>query len=169
MKNNRGLSYVELLVVIAIMAILVGVTTLSMGLVYRTNAAKTGEKLVTSLKTARTYTLAKGSEKGAFHIRKVGSQYQCAVGDLSDDLKFEIIGNEPVEICYYFDSAGDACIPIVATTGTVTVKFDQSNGAVTSCSVGTEVPNGFKIYKDDKLVADIVLYKLTGKCEMNLE
>lgn len=169
MKNNRGLSYIELLVVIGVMVIITGISALSIGIVSRTNATKTGDKLVTSLKTARTYTLAKGPEKGAFHIRKVGSQYQCAVGDLADGPEFKTIGAEPIEICYYVNSAEGTSVPIVETTGTFTVKFDQSNGAVTSCSVGTEVPNGFKIYKDDELVADVVLYELTGKCEMNLE
>lgn len=167
MKNNKGLSYVELLIVIAVMALVTGFSALSMGLVSRTNAVKAGEKMVTTLKTARTYSLAKGREKGAFHIRKVGGHYECAVGDLADELEFETIGASPIEIYYYVSE--DNIVPIAETSGTITIKFEQSNGAVVDCNIGSSIPKGFKIYKNDKPVSDIALYELTGKCELTLE
>lgn len=164
MKNNKGLSYVELLIVIAIMVLLTGVSALSMGLANRTNAVKTADKLVTSLKTARTYSLAKGSVKGAFHIRKQGNNYQCAVGDLADNPEFETIGTYPVTISY-MNNSGDV-VPIEAATGTVTITFAQSSGSVVSNSLGMD--GMFLIEKFDEDIALVRVGTLTGKCEMTL-
>lgn len=168
MKNNRGLSYIELLVVIGVMILVVGISALSMSLISRNNATKMGDKMVTMLRNARTNTLAKGSENGAFHIRKVGNNYECAVGDINeiDEDEFETIGSG-VQLYYYNPS--DGLMPIVPSDGTVTIKFSQSNGSVISCSIGSEILDSFSIYKNEEPAVRIMLYEVTGKCEMMLE
>ena len=169
MKNNKGLSYVELLVVIGVMVLLTGISALSIGLASRTNATKCADKLVTSLKTARTYSLAKGSEKGAFHIAKQGNNYVCGVGDLADNPQMDVIGSHPILIYYYVDGAG--LMPLVESVGTITIKFDQSSGAVTSCNIGSNIIDAFVIYQANggEPVARVTLHELTGKSELTLE
>ena len=171
MKNNRGLSYVELLVVIGVMILVVGISALSMSLISRNNATKMGDKMVTLLRKARTSSLAKGSENGAFHIRKVGNNYECAVGDINEiiankEIEFETIGSG-VQLYYYNPS--DGLMPIVPSDGTVTSKFSQSNGSVISYSIGSEILDSFSIYKNEEPAVRIMLYEVTGKCEMMLE
>lgn len=166
MKNNKGLSYVELLIVIAIMILLTGVTTVSIGLSTRANATKTADRLVTALKTSRTYSLAKGTERGAFHIKKSGNVYEFSIGTLSEAPEVETLGAHPVQLSYF---VGDEIFPIDESAGTITLKFDQSSGALTSFDGGPDLPDGFIVYKGDEPVARITIYELTGKSELKLE
>ncbi len=167
MKNNKGLSYIELIVVIAVMVLLTGFSVLSISLATRTNATKAGDKMVTMLTTARTYSLAKGKENGAFHIRKIGNGYECAVGNLADSPKFEEFATSPVTITY-FDLAGNQT-PIDISSGIVSFKFSQTDGSLVENTIGTDSPGGFIISKGEDPVARVILYELTGKCELVLE
>lgn len=164
MKNNKGLSYVELMVVIVIMIVLTTVSTLSITYMTRTNANKTADKLVTALTTSRANCLAKGEEKGAFHIRCVGSTYEYAIGRASDGLNYETIASSPVQIGIV-DSSNNLTM-LTPGTGDVVLRFNPSNGSVATNNAYDV--SAFYIYRNDQLVTTVRLYQLTGKCEIVL-
>ncbi len=164
MKNNKGLSYVELMVVIVIMIVLTSVSALSISYMTRTNANKTADKLVTALSTARTNSLAKGEEKGAFHIRCVGDTYEYAIGAASDGLHYETIASYPVQISIV-DYEGNYTM-LSSESGDIVVKFNGANGSVVTNNA-TNV-SAFNIYRNGQLAVTVQLYQLTGKCEVVL-
>lgn len=162
--DNKGFSYVELILVIAIMAILVGLTALSMGLVSRTNVTRGAEKLYSSLSQARSASLAKGTQNGALTISCVGGKYYCYVGNPSspnfDELKEELVGS-PVTIGYYIE--GDTDMYEITPGSSITIKYDQSSGAFTNG--GNPCYSQLVLINGDK-TASIKLHVATGKSEL---
>ena len=89
--NNKGLSYVEFIIVIAIMAIAVGLVSLSMGLVSRTNINRGAEKVSSSLNQARNTAMARGTDRGTIEISfdgkllyssKVGKEFNIKLDEI---------------------------------------------------------------------------------------
>jgi len=83
-RNNRGFSYVEMLMVLAIMAIMVGLVTISIGLVGRNSVKRTGEELESLIKKARTSALTKGTGQGYLNIALVDGAVYAYVGENLD-------------------------------------------------------------------------------------
>ena len=160
--NNKGFSYVEFILVIAIMAILVGLTALSMGLVARTNVTRGAEKLYSSLSQARSASLAKGTLRGALVISYDGSKYYCYVGDPSNpnmmELREELV-TSPVEIGYYEE--GDDTLQKMLAGDSLYIYYDQSTGAFTGSICYSEIV----LINGDK-TASIKLHEATGKSEL---
>ena len=80
-KNNKGFSYVEMIIVIAIMALMVGMITLSIGMVNRNNVSRAGDKLATMIDKARVSAMTKGPKKGFLNIALVDGAVYAAVGE----------------------------------------------------------------------------------------
>ncbi len=164
--NNKGFSYVELILVIAIMAILVGVMSLSMGLVGRTNINRGIEKVSSSLNQARNSSMARGYIKGAFEISYDGSQYYCYVGAAGasdkEELKEELVAS-PVIVGYYLSDDADTMYQ-VTETNPLRIQYNQSTGSFKPVVDSVYCDRIVMIHGDK--VAEIKLYPETGKTEL---
>ncbi len=165
--NNKGFSYVEFILVIAIMAILVGIMSLSMGLIGRTNINRGIEKVSSSLSQARNSSMARGTTRGSFEISFDGSKYYCYVGDTDasnkDELK-ETLVSSPVIVGYYLEGDPDTLYQVTATDSLV-LRYDQSTGAFKPLNAsGDHCDKIVMIHGDDEV--EIKLYPETGKTEL---
>lgn len=170
-RNNQGFSYVELILVIAIMAIVIGIITLSMGLVSRSNVNRGADKLENTLNQARTASMAKGYRNGALTILCQDGKYYYYVGDYNatDDIeenKTEF-ANTTISVGYTKVGDEDSLISI-GDGGRLIITYNQSTGAFnTSPTVGAYI-DSIVLSKDDKRCV-IKLYPETGKCTINPE
>lgn len=80
-ENNKGFSYVEMLMVLAIMAIMIGMVTISVGLVSRNTVSRTSEKLESLVNKARTTAMTKGSTNGYLFLAEVNGSVYAYVGN----------------------------------------------------------------------------------------
>lgn len=165
--NNKGFSYVEMILVIAIMAILIGVMSLSIGLVSRANVNRGIEKVGSSLNQARNSAMAKGYLKGTFEITKVGDTYYYFVGDANstnkDDLK-EVLISAPATVGYYVIIDGSETYVAVTSANPLKIQYNQSTGAFRAMADGNYC-TGIVLANGDK-EAVIRLYPDTGKSEL---
>lgn len=165
-KNNKGFSYVELIIVLAIIAVLIGMVSITIGLVSRTNVAKAADKLENTLNQARTTSMARGSSRGTITIR-CGNDgwYYYSVGG-GEDVKL-VSTQAKISLSYSENSGG------VVTTSTntltsgsaVTISFEQSTGAFRTIPGTSYYWENITIQNGDK-IAEITLYPHTGKCEI---
>ncbi len=165
-KNNKGFSYVELIIVLAILAVLIGMVSISMGLISRTNVAKAADKLENTLNQARTTAMARGSSQGSIKIR-CGNDgwYYYSVGN-GEEVKL-VSTQATISLSYTDTSGGSASVVTSELTsgGAVTISFNQSTGAFNTIPGTTYYWENIKIQNGDK-VAEIKLYPHTGKCEI---
>ena len=85
-NNNKGFSYVEMLMVLAIMAIMIGLVTISVGLIGRTTVSRVADKMESLCNKARTNALTKGSNQGWLNLAQTGGQVYAYVGEkIADD------------------------------------------------------------------------------------
>ena len=78
--NNKGFSYVEMIVVIAIMALMVGMITISIGMVNRNNINRASEKLESIVDKARVSAMTKGTKNGFLNVAVVDGAVYAAAG-----------------------------------------------------------------------------------------
>ena len=78
--DNKGFSYVEMIVVLGIMALMVGMITLSYGMINRNNVNRASETLESMAKQARVNAMTKGTSNGYLTVAKVGNDIYAAVG-----------------------------------------------------------------------------------------
>ncbi len=167
--NNKGLSYVELILVMAIMAILIGVISLSVGLVSRTNVTRGVEKLSSTFTQARTTSMARGNTNGKLEISYDGSSYYYYVGNLSspnkEQLKVEFLSS-PAVVSYATEADPNTQIAITSTP--LVITFNQSSGSIQQCSdgAGNVVSCGSITLTNGDTSATVKLYPSTGKCEV---
>lgn len=166
-KNNKGFSYVELILVIAIMAILIGVASLSIGLVSRANINRGVEKVGSSLNQARNSAMAKGYLKGTLEITQVGDTYYYFVGDANstnkDDIK-EVLVSSPATVGYYIKVDGAETLIPVTESNPLVIQYNQSTGSFRAMADGNYC-TGIVLANGDK-EAVIRLYPETGKSEL---
>ena len=80
-NNNKGFSYVEMIVVVAIMALMVGMITISIGMVGRNKVNRASEKLESMIDKARVSAMTKGTKKGFLNITVVGNDVYAYAGE----------------------------------------------------------------------------------------
>lgn len=137
MKENKGFSLIEIVVVIAIMAILVGLSVLSIRLLFGVDAKECAKKIQANLSNTKTGALSKGGQdlklyqdatSGDYLVEFIEYQYEgnattpteCTTGS-------ETVGSSKVEIICYFETGVDPVT--IDATHTVTCGFDRSSGA----------------------------------------
>lgn len=163
--NNKGLSYVEFIIVIAIMAIAVGLVSLSMGLVSRTNINRGAEKVSSSLNQARNTAMARGTDRGTIEISFDGATYYCYVGSLSSPNKVDLMDelvSQPATI-YYKVQGSDDLIEVTQANPLV-IKYNQSTGAFLAMPSGDYCSQIILQHKDQS--TGIQLHPATGKSEL---
>ena len=158
MKHNEGYSYVEMLMVLAIMAIMVGMVTVSVGLVNRNTAARTSEKLETLANKARTYALTKGKNKGCLNIAEYNGDVYAYVGERIPNSQTDQVKEKGSKICngqYEVIVSGKSTCPSGGAEKEVLhIGFKQSTGGIDSADgnvvvvkkKGTTKSNSFTIY-----------------------
>jgi len=98
-RNNKGFSYVEMLMVLAIMAIMIGMVTISIGLIGRNTVSRTSEKLESLVNKARTNALTKGKEKGVLNVAEVNGAVYAYVGERIDDDDTASVKSKGDKVC----------------------------------------------------------------------
>lgn len=169
-KNNKGMSYVELLLVLAIMAILIGVVSISVGLIARTNVNRGAEQVASTFNQARSTSMARGNTNGRMEITCSNGRYYYYVGNTGaadkEEQKVEFLAS-PGIVTYGATSDSGAQTQITATNPLV-ITFNQSSGAVSSCTngEGNVVSANFITLTNGDDSAVIRIYTATGKCEL---
>lgn len=98
-KNNKGFSYVEMLMVLAVIAIMIGMVTISVGLIGRTNTRRTSEKLETLANKARTSAMTQGTNKGYLCVAEYrGAVYAYVGSKIAEDNPAEV-KQKGIKIC----------------------------------------------------------------------
>lgn len=165
MKNNKGLSYIELILVIAIMVLITGVTALSLNYMTRTNAVKAADKIMSEINRSRTLSLAKGTDKGEFHMVYVDGKIQVGVGE-AGSLKYQVVANSPVEVvCVYKN--GDMMPLDTFGAGGMSIRFEPASGKML-VGTGHTVPIQLLQISNGETIAEVVIYEETGKTELQL-
>lgn len=166
MKDNKGFSYVELILVLAIMAIAVGLISLSIGLVGRTNVSKGADKLYSSFEQARA--MAMGKPDTVLELSCVDGTYFCYVGSSTASAadkqaaRREIV-TSPVEISYVQSSVPGTMVPF--NSGTIVFRYDQATGAFKkSPTIGDYCDQ--IVITNGNTMATIKMYSATGKIEL---
>ena len=157
-KNNNGFSYVEMLMVLAIMAIMIGMVTISIGLVGRTNVSRTSEKLESLVNKARTNALTKGKQNGFLNVVEVDGAVYAYVGEMIADDMPEAVKEKGEKLC-----SADLEIKMVESTTTADKKvhrigFKQSTGGLLGGSVTVLVKK-----KNTTKTSSFSIYNQTGK------
>ena len=98
-KNNKGFSYVEMLMVLAIMAIMIGLVTISVGLIGRTTVSRIADKMESLCNQARTNALTKGSDQGYLNIAQIGGNVYAYVGEMIADDNADAVRSKGDKIC----------------------------------------------------------------------
>lgn len=159
-KKNQGFTLLELIVVIAIMAVALGITGMSLGVIQQSRSKGCAQEMKSSLEMARTSAMAKGG--GSVTIYKDTTTGDIMMQTTGGDSRK--IGGSSLTVTYGFKGDSD-----VYTLGSepagkeLKVTFSASSGSISDTnSVEWIRINGNKKYK-------LTLYKLTGKVTMETE
>ncbi len=98
-NNNKGFSYVEMLMVLAILAIMIGMITLSVGLIGRTSLSRTLEKVESLCNKARTSALTKGKDYGWLNMAEFNDGVYAYVGEKIEDDNKQQVRDKGEKIC----------------------------------------------------------------------
>lgn len=167
-KNNKGFSYVEMILVLAIVAIMMGMITLSLGMVNRANINRGAEHLESYLERARTQSMARNQLRGTLTISCVDGAYYCYVGDPAyASSNSELLISAPsVQIGYYVN--GGTSMEILDSGETLRIMYSSASGAFQPISTSgstAEYCTSIVIMNGDKS-RTIVLHTATGKCTL---
>ena len=97
--NNKGFSYVEMLMVLAIMAIMIGMVTISVGLISRNTVSRTLEKVESLCNRTRINALTKGSTQGYLNMAQFSDGVYAYVGEMVMDDNIDKIREKGERIC----------------------------------------------------------------------
>ena len=168
-NNNKGFSYVEMLMVLAIMAIMIGLVTISVGMIGRNTVSRTLEKVETLCNKARTKALTKGSDQGYLNLAQFNDGVYAYVGEMIDDAHRDKIRAEGEKICskdyevgtnFTNNSDPDNTPGLWTGDGGIhRVAFLQSTGGVIGGLSGRVMVRK----KDKKKVESFGIYGQTGK------
>lgn len=158
--SNKGISYIELILVIGISAMLVGLASLSIGIISRNNAEKAATKLEAAFSHAQALSMAKGQTNGSLTITSDGSSYYYYYG--TDDSAKSKFASSPCKV------------ELIADDGTVTpinasgakFYFKPTTGSIDSTVAGSCGSYKVKIANGGKTEVFLKVYKTTGKCEL---
>ncbi len=170
--NNKGMSYVELLLVLAIMAILIGVVSISVGLIGRTNVTRGAEKLSSTINQSRSTSMARGSNKGQIEISYSNGRYYYYVGDSAaadkEEQKVEFLAS-PGVLTYGPASNPGAAVTVDDNGEILVIRFNQASGSIKEFmdqegnmytgTIDVTLTNGDKS-------TTVRVYQATGKCEL---
>jgi prepilin-type N-terminal cleavage/methylation domain-containing protein len=170
-KDNRGFSLVELIVVIAIMAVLVGVASVSVGLLSGKQAKQTRDELKSKLESVRIQTMGKRTVTAVLAANASGSYELVVTSTLDASAEPEIttytLGGSSCAIYYSCDKdcvyAADGDDLTALTGGGLTMEFDRSSGAMKALN-GSSYLYHLYVVQNNK-VYGIRFYPETGKME----
>lgn len=154
-KSNKGLSYIEVMIVLAIASILVGLASISLGLVSRSNVHKGADNLDLAFSKSRSISLAKGTEAGTLNILNQNGVYYYYIGDGNISEK-KVFLRRPCYIDLNDPSSSD---PVSLSNGsTLTISYVPTTAKMSNNM------NIDKIYiRNGKNTATIELVNATGK------
>lgn len=154
--NNKGLSYIEMLVVVSIAAVMVGIFTISIGVVTRNNVTKAANKLEGGLSKAQVLCMSKNTTKGCINIYYESGKYYYYYGtDIDNRVCF---CQEPCTV--ELRSIDNAVTTYVGSTPS-TIAFKNTTGALDMTQ--PIVYNQIFIYNNGDDIAYLYIDKLTGK------
>lgn len=165
-KDNRGISLVELIVVISIMAVLTGVLSLGVGMMFSRDANYVAVRIDDALTEARMCSMSKdGTFTFDLHIDSAdpsGSYVQImqsVSGGTPTEYK-KILLDKKVEIKVLGDGAD-------LGASTVSIEFDKSKGSVKKVNGATGVKDVYtfniKSKKNESKIKDVTLITTTGR------
>ena len=154
-KSNKGLSYIEVMIVLAIASILVGLASISLGLVSRSNVHKGADNLDLAFSKSRSISLAKGTEAGTLNIVNKNGTYFYYIGD-GNTSEMKVLLRRP---CYIELNDPSLADPVsISNGGVLTISYVPTTGKMSNNM------NIDKIYiKNGKSTATIELVNATGK------
>ena len=168
--GNKGYSLVELIVVIAIMAIMVGVTSLGIGMMFTRDANYVAVRIDDELTEARTLAMSRaGISTYVLHIDTDPKKHYIQImrADKETDTPVEykkVLLDKSVEIKVVGDISADS--------GDIEIVFDKANGSVKSIKVagGTSGAVSGVLYtftvtstKNSSKTKDVTLVATTGR------
>ncbi len=164
--DNRGISLVELIVVIAIMSVMVGVTSLGIGMMFTRDAEYVAVRIDDELTEARTLAMSRaGVYTYVLHTDSTDTEAGYVRIDVTDDAGTT---TEFKKVLL------DKSVTITATgatfdaSGNISIVFDKVNGSVSTVN-GTAPSSGtmytFKVTstKNSSKTKDVTLVSTTGK------
>lgn len=180
LHNDSGFSLVELIVVIAIMAVLLGMISISLSVLFGSEAKQAYYKMNAELNDAKTSSMSRFDEtltllymtkNEAAGIDTDGYYCKIAVYTIDKDAadlkkvigeEYRRIGSKKVEINAYVD--GSPTPIALSTASTLDIVYDRSTGALKKANLdgsehvlnALEFHSGLRSYK-------IVFVQTTGK------
>lgn len=158
-QENKGVTLVELLVVIAILGLTIGITGLSITLVYSRDPEKCAKAIAESLEEARRSAM---TMKGTF-ILKIDTQ-TGRVEILSSERGSMEMKKLPERVSILLETTGGSVD--ISTDTSLEVEFDKGTGRVKSVKTASGVVDGtmLSIHCDnDTRRVTVVLVRATGK------
>ena len=173
--GNKGYSLVELIVVIAIMAIMVGVTSLGLGMMFTRDANYVAVRIDDELTEARTLAMSRegvfvyslhidsDSKKNSIRIYKVTSEADPISDSLTPYKEVPLDKSVTIDIKNKTDSE-TTITP--SAGGSLNIYFDKSNGSVKK--VGSNSGKGVYIFKvtstkNSSKTKEVTLVATTGR------
>ncbi len=157
-RADKGLTLIEILIVLAISSILIGMSAMSVSMIRRANVDKTVNKLQKVIASARATTMAKGETAGELSVHFNGGKLYAGVGGGKE----ELISSGTVIADCDLNLDNKALVVTDSKNFSANIKFRTSGG------VG--VTDGVRFFVSDtnsKRCAEILVYGLTGKTEVN--
>ena len=166
LKSNSGVSLVEMIVVVAIMAVLVGVTSLGVGMLSKKSATQCASNIEICLNRCRTHTMGKTSglvgfvaeSDGIYYIEKYdyGSNKNLDDSSVGEYTKKKI-GKKDVTV---------TCNGKNLLVESATIAFNRSDGSVKSVtpSSTSKVKSVITVEKGSR-VYTVEINHITGKVE----
>lgn len=166
--GNKGYSLVELIVVIAIMAIMVGVTSLGIGMMFTRDANYVAVRIDDELTEARTLAMSRaGTFTYVLHADNSGSSHK--------DGYIEIVGKDSDENELYNKKVLLDKSVTIATDGVsfdgsdnIVIEFDKAKGSVKSINGTSPAPGAVYKFtvtstKNSSKTKDVTLVATTGR------
>ena len=162
--NNIGMTIMEMLIVMVLIAILSGLVGLTYQYIHNANVQEAGENLAAAIKTARTISMAKGTEKGRLTLYIDGGAMYYTIGDSTAKEK---ICNQIMDFTIFtsFNTVTNLAPSSKSPDGTQYVLRFTTAGTV--CASPNSDFNYVVFYKGDRCYS-ILAYPETGKVEQTL-
>jgi prepilin-type N-terminal cleavage/methylation domain-containing protein len=166
-KNNKGFSYVEMLMVLAIMAIMIGLVTISVGLIGRTTVSRVCDKVESLCNKARTQALTKGSSQGYLNMVQLNGNVYAYVGEMVADDNAAYIREHGEKICSsdyeIITNVSGASTGVGTSDGQIhRIMFKQSTGGIGYGGIGHQAVIIVK-KKNSNKTESFSIYSQTGK------